>query len=247
MLTNNQKALISGASAGAFGFTLTLPLDYMKQHLQSGSSVTNIRGEIMKNGWKVLFRGGMVGLGSIVPQMAIKYYTFQSLLGYDLSYPMAGVCAGLVDGVFLGPVLAKQSMRQMNIKNGNVLIKSNFGQLMVPMALRNGIYTGIVMGNFGIMKNIVYGHKKVNFLDNFMMASVLNIPGTLLCSPFDVIRANHISDCGKKGLGEVVKDIWEKNGWKGFYRGYKSLYFNFALRFPLTLALQIEIMKKLNK
>ena len=32
---------------------------------------------------------------------------------------------------------------------------------------------------------------------------------------------------------------------KGFYKGYPSLFINFAIRFPLTFALQFEILKLL--
>ena len=242
-LTDNQKALISGATAGAVGFTLTLPVDYVKQHLQSGSSLANIRTSVSNRGVGVLFRGGMVGLGSIVPQMAIKYYGFNYLVGEGVSRPFSGLCAGLMDGAFLGPVLAMQSLKQMDM--GKNLVKKNIMPLMVPMALRNGTFTGVILGNYGYLRKFIYGDREVRFVENFMMGSMLNIPATILCSPFDVIRANHISNLGKKGLKDVVREIWVRDGWRGFYRGYGSLYLNFAMRFPLTLALQFEIVKKL--
>jgi len=245
MLTDNQKALISGATAGAVGFTLTLPLDYMKQHLQSGSTLSCVKGEIGRRGLGVLFRGGMVGLGSIVPQMGIKYYGFHYLLGKDIPRPIAGFGAGLMDGAFLGPILAMQSLKQMDMDVR--LIRRNVGSLMVPMALRNATFTGVILGNYGYLRKYLYGGNRVNFLDNFMMGSVLNIPATLMCSPFDVVRARHISELGRRSLGEVVGEIWRQDGWRGFYRGYGTLYMNFAMRFPLTLALQFEIMEKLMK
>lgn len=243
MYTNDQKALFSGATAGAVGFTLTLPVDYMKQHLQSGSNLSKIVKDVRGSGKKVLFRGGMIGLGSIVPQMAIKYYGFSKLMGHDIPRPIAGFGAGLLDGAFLGPILAMQSLKQMKMDKN--LVRQNIGQLMVPMALRNAMFTGVILGSNNYLRDVLYGKGEVGFKENFMVASVLNVPATLLCSPFDVVRANHITNLGKKDLREVVKDIWFKEGWRGFYRGYGSLYLNFAIRFPLTLALQCEIMKKL--
>lgn len=242
-LSNNQKALLSGATAGATGFTLTMPVDYIKQHLQSGSSLMNISKEIGKNGGRVLFKGGFIGIGSIVPQMAIKYYSFNYLTEKNISRPVAGFCAGLLDGAFLGPILGMQSLKQMNMSNR--LIKGNIGQLMVPMALRNAAYTSVILGNYSYLKNFMYGKKEVNFMDNLLIGSILNVPATIICSPFDVIRANHISQLGKKSLKDNIVDILKKDGWRGFYRGYGSLYLNFAIRFPLTLALQCEIMKNL--
>jgi hypothetical protein len=47
-------------------------------------------------------------------------------------------------------------------------------------------------------------------------------------------------------LGGVIKEIINNNGVKGFYSGYSSLYINFAIRFPLTLALQFQIIDFFN-
>jgi hypothetical protein len=40
--SDNSKAIISGSIAGAFGFCSTLPLDYIKQHMQNNISFTSI-------------------------------------------------------------------------------------------------------------------------------------------------------------------------------------------------------------
>ena len=115
---------------------------------------------------------------------------------------------------------------------------------MVPMALRNGIYTSIVLGGYFTVKP-----KETTFLQNFAIASALNIPGTVLCSPFDVIRAKYTNQLlqwnNDGGLLKLTKSIYDKEGLKGFYRGYSSLFVNFALRFPITFALQFEILKLL--
>jgi hypothetical protein len=113
---------------------------------------------------------------------------------------------------------------------------------MIPMALRNGVYTSIVLGGYFTVKP-----NETSFLQNFAIASVLNIPGTALCSPFDVIRARYTSQLLQQnnggGLLKLAQSIYDKEGLKGFYRGYSSLYINFALRFPITFALQFEILK----
>ena len=134
----------------------------------------------------------------------------------------------------------------MKLKTEWDIVRRNYGQLMVPMALRNGVYTSIVLGGYFTVKP-----KETTFLQNFAIASVLNIPGTALCSPFDVIRAKYTSQLlqqnnpGGGGLLRLTQSIYEKEGLKGFYRGYTSLFVNFALRFPITLALQFEILKLL--
>ena len=263
MSSENIKAIISGASAGAIGFTTTLPIDYIKQHLQTNRTMSQIVRDIQNNGSKILFRGGLIGLSSIAPQMAIKYlafHNFNSLMDDALHLkPIAAFGAGLVDGAFLGPILAMQAFKQMNVTNNKInymeIVGKNFGSLMVPMALRNATYTSGILGGYFITKKIIHGDNHTNFIQNFLIGSVLNIPATIFCSPFDVLRAKHThhllthysnnSTLKPKSLFEITKEIIVKDGFKGFYRGYASLYLNFAIRFPLTLALQFEILKLL--
>jgi hypothetical protein len=136
----------------------------------------------------------------------------------------------------------------MKLKTKWDIVCKNYGLLMVPMALRNGVYTSIVLGGYFTVKP-----KDTTFLQNFAIASALNIPGAAVCSPFDVIRAKYTSQLlqtnnpsgGGGGLLRLTRSIYEKEGVKGFYRGYSSLFVNFALRFPITFALQFEILKLL--
>ena len=52
--------LMSGALAGGTGYTLTLPIDFVKQHLQNGKSFSSIH-QIIKQKPSILFRGGFTG------------------------------------------------------------------------------------------------------------------------------------------------------------------------------------------
>lgn len=244
-MKNHSKAIISGSLAGAFGYTLTLPLDYIKQHMQNNVSFISI---LKNTSLRNYMSGGFIGVFTITPQMAIKYLAFQQLNQQFDNKMGSAFCAGLVDGAFLGPILAMQSFKQMNhqmkLKTEWDIVRQNYGRLMVPMALRNGVYTSIVLGGYFTVKP-----KDTTFLQNFAIASALNIPGVALCSPFDVIRAKYTSQLlqnnNNGGLLRLAKSIYEKDGVKGFYRGYSSLFVNFALRFPITFALQFEILKLL--
>jgi hypothetical protein len=248
-MKDHTKAIISGSLAGAFGYTLTLPLDYIKQHMQNNVSFASI---LKNTSLRNYMSGGLIGVSTITPQMAIKYLAFQQFNQVIDNKMGSAFCAGVVDGAFLGPILAMQSFKQMNhqmkLKTEWNIVRQNYGRLMVPMALRNGVYTSIVLGGYFTVKP-----KETTFLQNFAIASVLNIPGTALCSPFDVIRAKYTNQLlqqnknpsGGGSLLRLTRSIYEKEGIKGFYRGYSSLYINFALRFPITFALQFEILKLL--
>ena len=263
-LSEDLKAIFSGAAAGTIGFTTTLPIDYIKQHMQTNKTLSQIFRDVQKNGTKILFRGGLIGATSIAPQMAIKYYAFHKFTYSDnvFTKPISAFGAGLVDGAFLGPILALQAFRQMNINNNKInykpIIKENFGPLMVPMALRNATYTSGILGGYFIAKKYIFDNKPTTFMQNFMIGSVLNFPATLFCSPFDVLRANHTNQLlnyysqknnlmMRPKLRDVFVDIWRKNGFKGFYRRSSSLFINFAIRFPLTLSLQFEILDYLHQ
>ena len=148
---------------------------------------------------------------------------------------MNGFIAGYLDGSFLGPILSLQSIQQMRnnygYKDAIKIIRSvPILYMTFPLALRNATYTSIMFG----------GNKTLGWDSTFLSASLLNIPAVVACSPFDVIRANQIRNIveGKKNNPMVIAaEIYKGGGMNGFYKGFGSLYINFALRFPLTFSI----------
>ena len=69
-MKEHTKAVLSGSCAGAFGYTLTLPLDYIKQHMQNNVSFASI---LKNTSLRNYMSGGLIGISTITPQMAIKY------------------------------------------------------------------------------------------------------------------------------------------------------------------------------
>jgi hypothetical protein len=228
------KSTINGSISGGVGYIITLPLDAIKQNLQIGNKIsyTNILN---------YFKGGVVGLSSIVPQMAIKF-TVNSYLekNYNFNPFINGFIAGTLDGMFLGPVMSLQSLQQINInltykEAFNILRNKSLLQLSIPMAMRNGIYTSVLLGGYKSIPN-----KKNTFIHDLYYASLLNIPATILCCTADVIRANqnkYMLENKNIKVITITKDIYNKQGIMGFFKGYKMLYVNFAIRFPFTLAI----------
>jgi hypothetical protein len=68
------------------------------------------------------------------------------------------------------------------------LRQANVFFLTVPMAMRNATFTSALFGGVASLT----GGEKQTFLSNLALASVVNVPATILCSPFDVVRANQI-------------------------------------------------------
>ena len=253
--------IITGSIAGSSVFVSTLPLDYIKQWKQSNYSFLDIRNTIKSNGYKVLFRGGVIGSSVIAPQIATKLGAL-SLLNKvvpksqdnQIKRKMClGFLAGYVDGFLFGPILAIQGYQQFNNKatikdSFNLIKQSSIIKYCYPLALRNAFYTMPVFGLvYPLQQKLFFNKEKTiprHISEIFISASILNIFGTLLCSPFDVVRAQQIKLLSKtqnKNYNSsnntlyIIKYIWKKNGIKGFYSGYPSLFLNFAMRFPLTL------------
>ena len=228
------NSTIYGSISGGLGYVLTLPLDAIKQNIQTGN-------KIVEKQIKNYFKGGILGLTSIVPQMAIKFTT-NSYLENNFSFnPMInGFLAGSLDGGFLGPLLASQSLLQMNNKltykdTYNIIKNKSIFQMALPMALRNGIYTSVLIGGYKLIPN-----KKNTFIQDLYYASLLNIPGSLLCNPADIIRAyqtKYLLENKNINFKYIIKNIYKENGINGFFKNYKVLYINFALRFPITLSI----------
>jgi len=244
------KTIACGGLAGAIGFTATLPLDYIKQHIQSGKVFSDIKKKVSRNGIKELFRGGSIGLKVIVPQMAIKYYSFHTLNKILPNPVISSFGAGFIDGLFLGPPLMIQALMQTNSKLSynyckDLVLSKNIIKYCFPMAMRNAFYTSSILGLGSVIKN--KNNIKTTPLNDFIIAMALNPIGVLLCSPWDVIRAKqayNLAHQNSSNIRTIVKEIIKREGYRGFYHGGLSLFINFALRFPLTFAINTYLLRE---
>lgn len=247
---NDLKIITVGGFAGGIGYFSTLPLEFIKQNIQTNIPMSQIRSLYKINGPKIFFRGATVGLKSIIPQMAIKFYSTKKYYQYTNNYLLSTALAGFTDGLFIGPPLAIQAIMQSDTNLSytqakNKVMNRKLFQYCMPMALRNSAYTFSLLGLSSLVKTKYYPDKKFNFVENFMLASTMNYIGVALCSPFDVIRAvqtNNIIKRTDTGLFNIMKYIYQTNGFAGFYRGYMSLLLNFGLRFPLTFSINFFIL-----
>lgn len=253
---NFNQGLVIGSLAGTAGFCSTLPLDFVKQYIQSGHNYKDIVGVVSKGGYKKLFRGVGIGSAVVAPQMAIKFGVCGAL-GGSVS---AGFVAGFVDGGVLGIPLAVQAVQQMNTHVGVIggfkkVLGNGFTRYMGPLAMRNACYTTFMLGSVYPVRKVIFdndnerdiGLSKYLF-QIFMTSSLLNIGGCLVSSPWDVIRAHQIDNLvgremtvvdgvRRTKMKEVIHDIINKEGYKGFYRGFGNYLVTFGMRFPLTVVI----------
>jgi hypothetical protein len=96
--------------------------------------------------------GGLIGITTITPQMAIKYLGFQQFNQIFDNKMGSAFCAVLVDGAFLGPILAMQSFKQINhqmkIKTDWDIVRKNYGRLMVPISGYLSLFPLLSHSNF---------------------------------------------------------------------------------------------------
>jgi hypothetical protein len=83
-MKDHTKAILSGSCAGAFGYTI-------KQHMQNNVSFQSI---LKNTSLRNYMSGGMIGISTIVQQMAIKYLEFQQFNQVIDNKMGSAFCAG---------------------------------------------------------------------------------------------------------------------------------------------------------
>ena len=256
------KGLGVGSVAGVGAFTATLPLDFVKQYIQSGHGYREIARIVQREGVGKLWRGMAVGGGVVAPQMAIKFGVYNGLGGGV----GAGFVAGCVDGAFLGVPLGIQAVQQMDtrvsMRQGfKKVIREGSVRFMTPLALRNGFYTTFMLGGIYPVRRSLFGNGVQSedggigeyLFQTFIASSLLNVGGCVTSSPWDVIRARQIDNLvngaerakgGGTKVRDVVRQIIHEEGVRGFYRGFGNYLVTFGLRFPLTVVIS-ELLKNI--
>jgi hypothetical protein len=86
--------------------------------------------------------------------------------------------------------------------------------------LRESSYTSLRLGLYEPCK-VAFGGD--SFLGKFMAGSAAGALGSLAGNPFDVLKTKLMTNEGAAAsMSGVAKDLWSKQGLKGFYRGIDS-------------------------
>lgn len=247
------KKILYGTLSGCVGYMSTIPLEFIKQYLQTTKNSISVLQIIRKKGFMYTFRGGLFGVCVTAPQMAIRFGSFDYLQrNTKNSIWTNGFTAGFLDGTILAPVSRIQTIQQMN---SHVTYRKSFEtflqnvrmghQIIYPIAFRNAFHTACLFGFTDMIKQKVYTKDYYGFIDNFVVASIANIPAVVLCSGFDIIRAKqikHVLQNKEFTVSDIVRTIVKKQGIRGFYTGLTSLYLYFGIRFSLSYALYEHLL-----
>lgn len=89
--------------------------------------------------------------------------------------------------------------------------------------MREASYTSLRLGLYGPIKNLMGIKNDSNFLMKFSAGSLAGAIGSTVGNPFDVVKTKMMASEEKnKPLGSIFKEIYQKQGFKGLYRGLEA-------------------------
>lgn len=89
--------------------------------------------------------------------------------------------------------------------------------------MREASYTSLRLGLYGPIKNAMGIKNDSSFFMKFTAGSLAGAIGSTVGNPFDVVKTRMMASEGKnKPLGKIFKEIIQKQGMKGLYRGLEA-------------------------
>ena len=103
-------------------------------------------------------------------------------------------------------------------------VKQGLWRGTVPSAKRSMAVTGAEVGTFDVTKTYLKDHKvfEEGFFLYFSSALFTGFVATIVATPSDVIKtvySNKTKHCEYSNVFSCTRDVWVKDGFKGFYKG----------------------------
>lgn len=234
-----MSTLLYGAISGFIEASICHPLDTVKTRIQNRSSANKI-GLVQtcqkihaKEGVRGFYHGlGAVYLG-IIPKNAIRFYSFEQYNAFTNNTLLSGILAGATEAILIvNPTevckiriqAQYNSMRETsNVKYTNIyqtfysIAKAEgltpFYRGLVPTILRQSMNQGANFYTFHWLK------KKNTTISPFILGAISGSIGPILNNPIDVIKTRMQSSTTEVSITKVIKDVLQKHGILGFYKG----------------------------
>lgn len=233
-----MSTLLYGAISGFIEASICHPLDTVKTRIQNRSSTKKV-GIVQtckkihaKEGLRGFYHGlGAVYLG-IIPKNAIRFFSFEQYYSYTKNTFLSGILAGATEAILIvNPTevckiriqAQYNSMRETsNIKYTNIyqtfytIFKSEgispFYRGLIPTILRQSMNQG---ANFTIFHTL----KQNTDISPFILGAISGSIGPILNNPIDVIKTRMQASNASISISRVIKEIVDKHGITGFYKG----------------------------
>jgi solute carrier family 25 aspartate/glutamate transporter 12/13 len=182
---------------------LVYPIDFAKTHVQNNSSLAKIK-------FKNMYRGSLIQLIGIGPEKAIKLFVNDNLLSFGVNPILAGASAGFCQVLITNPIEYIKIQYQMNMIKNIKINKIYHGYQLC--LLRDIPFSAIYFPTFSFLKS--------KFDNSFLAGFIAGIPAAYLVTPMDVIKTRMQTKPDLyANIANTIKIIYEKDGFKGFWKG----------------------------
>ncbi|XP_069863485.1 mitochondrial adenyl nucleotide antiporter SLC25A24-like isoform X4 [Dipodomys merriami] len=215
------KRLVAAGIASAVARTFTAPFDRLKIMMQVYSLQTRrmrlisvFRQLVKEGGFLSLWRGNGMNIFKIAPETAIKIGSYEQVVKTRLTVGKTGEYSGVIDCCM--KLFRKEGFQ-------------TFFKGYVPNMLGIVPYTSLDLAVYELLKNYWLEHfaqKSVNPGIMILLAcsTLSHTCGQLASFPLHLLRTRMqveaMVDKGKLPMTELIHEIYNKEGKKGFFRGF---------------------------
>lgn len=215
-----NNTFVNGCLSGMVGITLSHPFDTIKTCIQDNKPVNlNIRN---------LYRGFLPPLFGVGLEKAIVFGVYSNLYDKTHSNTVSGAVSGLTASFIVTPVERIKILLQTNTKiNYELLNKKYLFRGLSATFFRETPGFAIYFNVYEGLKKYVYTNKnkEITVPASFLFGGLSGISSWIFIYPQDCIKTKMQSNTlSKKTFTQVLKEIYQENGLKTFYKG-----FHFAL------------------
>ena len=158
----------------------------------------------------------------------------------------SGIMAGITEAIIMQPLDTIKVLKQSNQFNGiNHTIRTNgFLSLykgLTPFVTQMGLKYTLRFGAFEFLRG-----KDNNKFRNFIAGGSAGFIESVFITPFELIKTN-LQTTDSKNPVKSIKNIYNKNGIKGLYRGFSTTVLRQSINQATNFTVYNEIRKRIIK
>jgi len=231
------KNIIAGSVAGTTEAIITWPTENIKTQMQfknaNASFIQTAKIIHQTGGTKEFFRGITPVLAFNIPKVASRFYSFDISKKYLNNHNINGNLATISAGLFAGFVestlvtVPSETIKTKLIKNNKLSVRD-----VIKMEGLRGLYQGYLptLGRQSLnqaSRFLFYQHYKdmitkkngeFSGMHSFIGGVGAGIFSVAISTPMDVLKTQ-MQEGKPTNMSQLTKDIYFKNGIKGFWRG----------------------------
>ncbi len=229
---------ISGSIGGLFGVIISHPIDTIKTRVQINS--LNIKNAIKMGNYYSGIKPPLLGI-PLEKSIVFGFYNLSKKNGLNNFW--SGIIGGFMSTLIVTPIeYFKINMQNKNnIYLKNIKLK-NIYKGFIPTVCRETPGFGIYFTTYNYLNNN-YNYDN-SYFKNFCFGGLSGLFAWIFIYPSDLVKTKLQDNNNKQNIKEIVTDIYKKNGFRGFYKGF---HFAAARAIPLHAGvfLGYELSKKI--